>query len=85
MCTQIGMPDGSVLETIGDAIRRFGANKVATVARSYPVSAYRTDENCLCCIDVDETARLNGYRVTSDEHDPMVRWLEADGEAAERA
>jgi hypothetical protein len=61
MCTKIVMPDGATLATVGDAVGRFGDHMVAAAA-GYPLRAFRNDDNCLCCVDVDQTALINGYR-----------------------
>jgi hypothetical protein len=74
MCIKIVMPDGATLATVGDAVTRFGGIMVAA-EKGYPVGAFRSDGNCLCCVDVDQTARINGYRADWYS-DPMeVRFM----------
>jgi hypothetical protein len=68
------MPDSTVVATVGDSVAQFGSHMVAAAA-GYPLQAFRNDANCLCCVDVDQTALINGYRADWYS-DPMeVRFI----------
>jgi hypothetical protein len=74
MCTKIVMPDGAMLATVGDTVNRFGAMMVAA-EKGYPVAAFRGNTSCLCCVDVDQTARINGYRADWYSDSMEVRFV----------
>ena len=72
MCVNILMPDGKEVETIGDALATFdpvifqedGYLEKSRVEERDPElnpHGFKTEEMCLCGLDVEATAEANGY------------------------
>ena len=62
MCLEILMPDGETLVTMRDA-----ADTLPVMITDQPV--YNGDlDICLCSLDIDQTAKANGYGVVWPEH-----------------
>jgi hypothetical protein len=73
MCTSIYL-EGEDVGNIGDLARILGGRDKIRFHRGYP-KAMR-DEGfwrcCLCPVNVERTAKANGYISTRDRHDSMM-------------
>jgi len=70
MCVTAEMPDGRVIERLGDMIAELGESYIV-IEDGYSLEAIGAPNACLCPVNFQETARLNGFTLEqSDSIDP---------------
>jgi hypothetical protein len=80
MCMMLVLPDDSLIHGIDELDAAIGCP--APIQPGYNHEAWADRATCLCPVDFDALAKMQGWSLTPDDDDPMRLIAKAEGELA---
>lgn len=65
MCDELRLPDGRIIDNLGD-LRKEVEEVVFDPIYLENGNHVFTDDYCLCCVDLETTAEINGFNYEED-------------------